>query len=87
MRRVSRVLSAVPKGGVSTIYLGQSSRKGSINLPAGAGRAARCGLAEAGPRASLFGLSTPEVYPAGVVTQPDKPQGMLVFDIELIDIK
>jgi hypothetical protein len=65
---VSRVLYAAPKGNVSTIYLGQSSRKGSINLPTDAGRAARC--QPEGWRARLFGLSTPEVYPAETVTRP-----------------
>ena len=65
---VSRVLSARPKARGPTIYLGPNLRAGSINLPASAGRAARC--APEGPRTGLFGLSTPEVYPAGVVTQP-----------------
>ena len=60
---VSRVLYAAPKGRASTIYLGQSSRKGSINLPAGAGRAARCALAG---RVSAYLVFQPLRF-----TQPD----------------
>jgi hypothetical protein len=51
---VSRVLYTA-EAASPTIYLGQSSRKGSINLPAGAGRAARCrcGRSRAGVPAYL----------------------------------
>ena len=44
------------------IYLGLRSRPGSINLPAGVGRAALSWASEPARRTGIFGLSTRKVY-------------------------